>query len=337
MLAQISQLIGTMHRTCAILLEKTNTLGSDWIWGDEILAVALGRYLKTFSFQCKIIAEEQIQRTFNAQNFDLVIYFREKFPKKLGKVNVLWLNNALESFHAQLSFQEWADCCIKEQCDRFDVIAAVSPFWCELIEQYGGNPLYFPQFVDTDHYKPRPRQTKFAHDIVYISNNIKGEATNNSFLYPVVQYCLERQINLAIYGAGWENCERWDLVKLFYRKVIASKYVPVIYSNSRLVLNFHFPSHRQFGVLTSRVFEALSCGSMVVSDTVANHAHSFQTPGLTYANETSLLGAIEKALSVPEPQRRSIGARSRLDVVANHSASIRVRTLIDKLKDSNLL
>lgn len=315
---------------CVIILEKKGTINSNWVWGEEILAQALSQELNRF-LECKIISEDELNTCYCNSKFDIAIHFREKFTTEVADMNILWLNNAIESFHNDLTFNEWIDRCIIQQIDKFDIIASVSKEWCELIRIHGGYSFFFPEFVNANIYKPTPNNYE-AHDIVYVSNNIKGEIVNNEFIYPIAQYCADNEIDFAIYGADWEKAKRWKLIKPFYKKTLHPKFIPSVYSNSKIVLNIHFPSHRKFGILTSRVYEGLSCGTIVASDSVANY-QDFNNKACFFANnKDDMIKNIKQILNMSESEIQKYKQSARHNIISSHTAKLRAEALFFEIK-----
>src|ERR1700737_4983638 len=58
----------------ALALQETHTLSSDWIWGDEILARGLSKYLNQ-SYDCQLVDGADCQALSNQERFDVAIYF----------------------------------------------------------------------------------------------------------------------------------------------------------------------------------------------------------------------------------------------------------------------
>lgn len=314
-----------MKPTLAIIIEKTGTISSPWVWGEEILALALARALGAH-FDAWVTSEERASQP--GMNVDVALHFREKFPL-IGRRNLLWLQNGLESFHTGMSDEQWMEACIGNQIGKFDIIAACSADWCQYVRERGGKNLYFPQFTDPQVYAPTREANIEALDIVYVSNNIKGEAVNESFLYPLVER-FGAQCRIGIFGGGWQTARRLDLLRPYLRGALPSHQVPGLYSSAKVVLSLHLPSHRRFGIVTSRVFEALACGAVVVSDAVPNN-DDIMSGCLVGHDADELASHVERALLWSAEARAAHAARVRQLVVENHSAEVRARALLRAL------
>lgn len=321
----------TLNSTYSILLEKTGTLRSSWVWGDEVLAQGLAKALAR-SHPARVVSEDDIVTGVVDLSNDIVVYFRERFPKRLGRHNILWLQNARESFHANLSRDDWQKLCLDDQIAEFDAIGCASSHWASRVTELGGRGFYFPQFADVDVFRPSPPDFGVRLDLVYVSNNIKGEAVSREFLYPLCDYAAREGVRFSIYGGGWQDAERFDLVRPFWKGPAPSHTVPMIYSSSKIVLNLHMSSHRSEGVITSRIYEALACGARVMSDSVMCSDEFFEGNCRIFEDRNEMMVSLQELLAEPADVREAQAKAGREEVTRQHSANARAATLIEQVK-----
>lgn len=314
-------------KTLAIVLERTGTLDTEWVWGEEILAIGLahglGRHYRT-----QVVSERWVQENDRVGRYDIALYLRECFVQGIGRLNLLWLQNGIESFHRGMSDEAWIDRCIVSQLPRFDVIAAASRRWCEIAAGHGSRTLFFPQFADCDVYrKVSPATSAAPYDVVYVSNNIKGERVYERFLYPVVEHCAANGLRLGIFGGGWETARRWDLLRRYHQGPAHPGSVPGLYSSARVVLSIHLESQRRFGLITSRVYEALACGAVVVSDRVDGNDPFFEETCRFADDAGTMVANLEAALAMTDGERAAHAFRVRSVIQRSHSPLARARAL----------
>jgi Glycosyl transferases group 1 len=319
----------TMLPTLAIILEKTGTLTSPWVWGEEILAECLARHLREH-FLVTVISEAEALALSPGPHYAVAVHFREKFPR-IGRRNVLYLHYGLEPWHSGLTDDQWIDLCIRRQIPRFDIIASTSQAWCKIVERLGGRGLYFPQFADSDFFKvDAEKGRRDDYDIVYVSNNIKGEEVNREFLYPVLRR-FSSSHRVALFGAGWDNTAEPKLIGAVHRGTLPPTKIAHLYSTSKVVLSLHLQSHRRFGVVTSRVYEALTCGAVIVSDTVDTEDPLLSSTCYTASSGARMIECIEEALQLTPEQRESHAERVKSFVTTHHSAARRAEMLVSAL------
>src|SRR5205814_10560386 len=101
-------------------------------------------------------------------------------------------------------------------------------------------------------------------------------------------------------------------------------------SASRVVLNLSISSD-----VNMRVFEALACGSLLVTDDLAGHGlERLFTAGqhlVVYEDFEELLEKVNYYLE-HEDERERIAATGMREVVANHTYSLRMDVLLDHIK-----
>jgi glycosyl transferase family 1 len=311
----------------ALALEETHTLSSDWIWGDEILARGLSKYLSQ-CHDCQIVNGADCRTLANQKKFDVAIYFHPWLEARIARFNLVWLQSPREGFWSHLTEEQW----IAHWCDivssRFNGVLCASKVLTDQFAQRGLQAYYFQQFADTDVYcRHELGGTSSSFDCIYVGNNAKGESVNRREIYPIAEFCRRQGLRFGLFGAGWRSAKEWRLLLPFMRGPIAAMRVPALYSGAKIVLNVHFPSHRRFGIFTSRVYEGLACEAFVVSDSVLDSGELPRTPALLTSEPEGLIGEIVRCLEIPPQKAEEIGRQGRTLVQKEHSALARAKTV----------
>lgn len=111
-----------------------------------------------------------------------------------------------------------------------------------------------------------------------------------------------------------------------FRRVYPKEQIATIYSQSKLVFNCSVN-----GDLNMRIFEALASGSMLITDRIDNGLDELFKDGVhlvTYQDEDSLLEQVKYYLE-HEAERESIAMAGMQLVLAHHTYSNRVQTILD--------
>jgi glycosyltransferase involved in cell wall biosynthesis len=100
---------------------------------------------------------------------------------------------------------------------------------------------------------------KYAHNVTYVGSSAGMFAKVN------LTWMLQEAIpfGLVIYGAGWQNFPEFAP---FWRGTLPKNDLPIVYSASRAVLGATMDTQRDFGMVNNRVFEALSCGAVLITE-----------------------------------------------------------------------
>jgi spore maturation protein CgeB len=84
---------------------------------------------------------------------------------------------------------------------------------------------------------------------------------------------------------------------------------------------------REHGYISNRIYDALACGALVLSDDVPGMAERFGDAVATYGSAEQLRELIDRLLADPAERRRR-AARGRAIVLAAHTFSHRVDELL---------
>lgn len=96
------------------------------------------------------------------------------------------------------------------------------------------------------------------NEVVYLGlNNHKSEEIENLILHEA------KGFNLSIYGSGWENHPE---MKVYWRGKLPREEISQLYLSSNVVLGMTEERQSRAGMINNRVFEALSCGTLFISE-----------------------------------------------------------------------
>jgi hypothetical protein len=116
---------------------------------------------------------------------------------------------------------------------------------------------FLPLAVDRS-MRRQPASAKYAHRVVYVGQWCPGR---KSILKSFLRACVP--FGLVIYGSGWGASPEF---KPFWKGVLPLNDLPVVYSSSNVVLGATDDVQKSLGMINNRVFEALACGAILISD-----------------------------------------------------------------------
>lgn len=227
------------------------------VWGDEVMAVGLAG---TLCEQENVAFAEVYDMVTIHDNLDVIFHFYP-FPilrQIKGPKNYWWYQAKVHPRVSELP--EW-----KDYLSLYDGIFAASPTLKEHLIDWGVPPekiAIMPMSCDLGIYRPRDPVSRYAHNIVFCANGAP------LFRRPEdVQRCLLplKDLGLRIYGSNWHAYpELRDCIE----GPIPPSEVPLLYSSAKVVISNHTHWHFRNNLPTSRLWEALGCGAVVVSDHV---------------------------------------------------------------------
>jgi glycosyltransferase involved in cell wall biosynthesis len=238
--------------------------------------------------------------------YDVVIHLKglSRFHPKPGQFNVLWSI----SHPAELT---------GEECDGYDLVAVASARFAARLEEWTATPVFvLEQAADPRVMYPDP-QEQLAHELVYVANS-------RNVLRPIARDLLGTERDLAIWGANWGG--------LIDTSAVIAEHVPNsevrgVYSSAGIVLNDHWDDMREHGYISNRVYDALACGALVLSDEVPGLAERFGDAVATYRSAQELPELVNRLLADPAERRRR-AELGRALVLDAHTFSHRVDELL---------
>jgi len=130
--------------------------------------------------------------------------------------------------------------------------------------------------------------------------------------------------DLAVWGQQWEPFLPPGAVA---GEHLPNEQVRRAYASAAIVLNDHWDDMRAQGIVSNRVYDALACGALVVSDHLPELEERFGDAVVTYRTPEELRARIDALLADPA-QRAERAARGRAAVLAGHSFRHRVDALL---------
>ena len=246
-------------------------------WGDLHFARAVERELRRRGHRCRIQVLEEWESA-DGLAHDVVLHLKglSRHHPRPGQFNVLWCI----SHPAELT---------AEECDGYDLVAIASEPFAEHMRARTSTPvIVLEQATDPRVFYPDPDPDPANHrDLVYVANS-------RNVLRTIMRDLLPTDLDLAVYGANWDG--------LIDTRYVVSEHVPNeelrrIYSSAKVVLADHWDDMREHGFVSNRVYDALACGAVVVSDDVRALAGRFGGAVRTYAHAADLPGVIRAAMS----------------------------------------
>jgi spore maturation protein CgeB len=231
----------------------------------------------------------------------------------------------------------------------FDLVLVIDPVRKRIdIKHFGAVTAYYA--IDSHIvFEEHIRRTKVTdYDLVFVAQKDYVERYSKAGCKRVIwlplacdpeihkSHSIPQIYDVAFVGAIPEGSRRESLitkVQSRFRTFVGRRYLHDMaetLSQSRIALNI---SRKQD--LNQRVFEAMSCGPLLLTDKIGNGLDELFVDGkhlVTYDNEAELLSKIEYYLA-HEEERLSIAKIGQAEVHGKHTVQHRVQNIIDAVEE----
>lgn len=278
-------------------------------WGDWHLAEALARALRRKGHVVRVQtidhADDLASRSCDVH---CVVRGLQSVRRTSGQAHVLWVISHPESIGAP-------------ECDAADLVFVASVRFAAALRELTHTPVeVLLQATDAERFHPVAADAEHAHDVAIVakSRNVYRAAVSDA---------VAAGIRPAIYGSGWEAFVDPGLV---VRQYVPNEELPTVYSSVGVLLNDHWQSMHDWGFVSNRLFDALACGTPVISEELAELDELFAGAVLTYRNVDELRDLVASTLADRDAARAR--AALGLEIVhAHHTFDHRAQEFLDAL------
>jgi glycosyl transferase family 2/glycosyl transferase family 1 len=274
-------------------------------WGDLHFARAIQQELARRGRPAAIHVIDQWEQS-RDERFDVVVHLKglTTYEPNPAQVNLLWNISHPEKLTVP-------------ECEQFDIVLVASEQWAASLRERVSVPVaVLEQATDPAVFFP---ETDPAHerDLVFVGNSRK-------VMRRVLADLLPTDHDLAVWGGDWEG--------LIDERYVVGTYLPNdevrrAYASAAIVLNDHWDDMRDHGFASNRLYDAVACGALVVSDRLSGLEERFGGAVVTYETADELRTIVDHFLANPA-ERAARGAAGRELVLAQHTFAHRVDALL---------
>jgi GT2 family glycosyltransferase/spore maturation protein CgeB len=258
--------------------------------------------------------EDDVERAHAA---DVLVYLhgRGELPAAEGQFTVLWCISHPE----ELSTAE---------CDEADLVFVAShTSYADDVALRTDTPVKrLLQATDHRRFHPRPPVDRYRHPVAFVGNSRLVER-------PVVRDACAAGLEPAVYGANWGRFLPAGTVVADH---VPNEELPTLYSSVDVLLNDHWDGMRSAGIASNRLFDALACGTVVVSDDLPGLEELFAGGVVAYSDRDDLQRTVARLLR-DEDERRERAARGSAAVLRRHTFDHRAAEFLRILDECGLV
>ncbi|WP_159086898.1 glycosyltransferase family protein [Loktanella sp. Alg231-35] len=210
-------------------------------WGDYHFAVGLQKALERQGHSATVRTRKHWNRVDKDNEIDLVIKGHTPHEPRPGHTTLQWLISSNVEDKADHSFVASAPLLSKMQSAKGERSTSL-----------------LPQAFDPERM-PLPDPEEPRSGVLFVGIARRGKR-------PIVNFALQAGAELDVWGPGWEDTDAAPFVR---GRNLDNSALGQYYAKAEVVLNDHTRVMRRQGLVSNRIFDALACGTPVISDPVA--------------------------------------------------------------------
>ncbi|WP_407423836.1 glycosyltransferase [Methanobrevibacter sp.] len=276
-------------------------------WGDLFLSIALKKAFEKLGFNVLI---QEREHWYDEAEIDIALVLRglKKYNMDYSNLNLIW----------NMSHPELVS---KEEYGEYDYVFISSRKYAEKIKsEVDTNVAALLQCTDPEVFYYEPDDN--------INEEILFVGVTRGVYRKVIKDVLKTNHDVSIYGMGWEKYIDEKYVK---GQFIPNKELHKYYSSCKILLNDHWEDMRYEDFPSNRLFDALACGTFVISDKIPSADTLFEGSIVTYDGVEDLNEKIDYYLT-HEEERLKLAEKGKKIVLENHTFDDRVNEILDALK-----
>ncbi len=276
-------------------------------WGDWYTAHELGDAFAAQGWEV-VYAERRGHRWYELpDDVDVVIGLLDSFDVRrapTGAVTIAWVRNWVERWMSHPWF------------DAYDQVVASSHLAAEALARFAlREPPVLPLATNPERFQPGAASVTFRADYAFTGNNW---GFGRSVLGDLDVRTGERFL---LFGKNWRE---EPLALRYWRGHLPYELLPDVYRSVDILLDDTAHHTLPHGFVNSRVFDALACGTLVVSNNPIGSAELFGGLLPTYRDGRELRELLDRYLG-DEAARRELADKLRATVLERHTYGQRAR------------
>lgn len=282
------------------------------VWGDHYFAIALAKAFERQGLSCKIQPREEWNDPYTEAAVALVLRGLTLYRPRGDEFSIMW--NI--SHPDKVSLEEY---------EQYDHVYIASKQWAEYLAGQVNVPVEpLLQCTDPDVFKPA-FEPSLERELLFVGNT-------RLIFRKSVQYALGTGYGLSIYGGGWNKFVDETYIKA---KSLPNRELHRYYSSCAILLNDHWSDMLAKGFVSNRLYDALACNTLVLTDTGQGVEEAVGDYIETFASEEEFKQKVSYLMTHPEARKeKTKGAREF--ILKEHSFDARVRTMMPVIRKAIL-
>jgi spore maturation protein CgeB/GT2 family glycosyltransferase len=284
--------------------------------GDYFTARELASELvKTVS--CNVFFIDAATGWHTAGDFDVIINMRNEFDirdlsnPKPNMLKVAWLRN---------NFEDWLEGGALETYDY--VLSSSEAFLEEIREKTGISGSRLEIAANAGKMERGVSQPCYVADVIF-NGSFAGADRDLTAEFAEK----ELPFSFRVFGSGWEG----SALERYSSGFVEYESMPDLYASAKIVIDDANTSARKWGGTNSRVFDALSAGCLIITNSAQTSEASFDSLLPVWTDGDDLICKIQHYLTHPE-ERLALVEKLRTIVMERHTYAERATSLSKLIK-----
>lgn len=271
-----------------------------------------------------------LKKSFEKLGFNVIIQERESWYEGNDEIDIAFVLRGLADYNVDnsninlmwnISHPERVS---KEEYEKYDYVFISSEKYAnKLANQVNTNVASLLQCTDPEVFY-REMDNDISDEILFVG-------ITRGVYREIVKDVLKTNHEVSVYGKEWEE--------FIDEKYIKGQFIPneelhKYYSSCKILLNDHWKDMKDEDFPSNRLFDALACGTFVISDKIPSAETLFEGSIVTYDGVDDLNEKIEYYLN-HEEERKKLAQKGQKIVLKNHTFDKRVEEILAALKDLN--
>ena len=199
--------------------------------------------------------------------------------------------------------------------EKYDKVYIASTYWAEKIDELVNVDVEALLQCTNPELFHKEYSQEYDTELLFVGNS--------RLIYrKILKDLLPTEHKLDVYGAMWEGLIDDEYIKDEY---IPNNQLHKAYSSTKILLNDHWDDMREKGFISNRIFDAIACQTVILTDHVRSIEDLFNDAVVYYDSPEQLEDKIEEALNI-----KSVDSK----LIAEHTFSKRAEKIISDYKNS---
>lgn len=303
----IKKIINKDYSNLKIAIKSPHPKGTTH-WGDFFFSKALKKSFEKLGFN--VVVQER-DMWYDDEEIDIAFVLRGlvDYNVDYSNINLMW----------NISHPEMVS---KEEYEKYDQVFISSKKYADkLTDQINTNVSSLLQCTDPEVFYPE-NDNNISEEILFVG-------ITRGVYREIVKDVLKTNHDVSVYGMGWD--------KYIDEKYIKGQFIPneelhKYYSSCKILLNDHWEDMKEEDFPSNRLFDALACGTFVISDKIPSADTIFEGSIVTYDDAEDLNEKIDYYLA-HEEERVKLAQKGQKIVLENHTFDNRVEEILSALCD----
>ncbi len=303
--AELNSILELHHGVSNSIAIKISATTDDDLtsWGDYHFAKSLAEAFRESNCDVRIDLKSHWYDEQNSMQINLIIAGLYQYEPEPDKINILWIISHPEQIRT-------------EHLEGFDHIFVASESFAQVLDSKIQNSVsVLHQCTDVNIFYPDSNDNLTPYERLYVANSRHTDRLG-------IQYSTESQIPLDIIGANWDQIVPSNWVKANH---VPNHLLRYYYSTASIIINDHWPSMREHGFYSNRLYDVLACGGQLVSDEVQGLKSFFKGHIHVYEDINSFQNLVRNV------KNRKTNEEAIHFIRANHTFNHRVAAILDKI------